>query len=57
MGLPIYGLVVGAWSAADGIQRSVPAPGPGLQPSHRWDAIPLGEALQRHGLDADDVGL
>ncbi len=58
LGLPIYGLVAGAWSAGDGIQRSVPAPGPGLlRIGAGGTDSPLGRALGALGLDADDVGV
>lgn len=52
MGLPIYGLVAGAWSFGDGLQRSVPAPGPGLTAV----AQPLRRALRALGLNADAIG-
>lgn len=52
MGLPIHGLVAGAWSFGDGLQRSVPAPGPGLSAV----AGPLKAALAALDLTPDDVG-
>lgn len=52
MGLPIYGLVAGAWSFGDGLARSVPAPGPGLAAV----AEPLKAALNALHLSPDDVG-
>ena len=57
LGLPIYGLIAGAWSCSDGIQRSVPAPGPGVMAiAAGGEQSPLGQALARLGLDADDIG-
>lgn len=59
-GLPIYGVVAMSYSATDGINQSIPAPGLGLlsvgcedgkQPSV------LREALEKYGLTADDVAL
>jgi fatty acid synthase, bacteria type len=56
-GLPIYGIVAGAWSRTDGLQRSVPAPGPGLLSIGAGGMRgPLGTALAALGLGADDVG-
>lgn len=52
MGLPIHGVVAGAWSFGDGLQRSVPAPGPGLAVV----AGPLKAALAALDLGPDDVG-
>ncbi|MGK0360917.1 MAG: fatty acid synthase [Bradymonadia bacterium] len=52
MGLPIHGVVAGAWSFGDGLQRSVPAPGPGLAAV----AGPLKAALAALDLGPDDVG-
>ncbi len=58
MGLPIYGLVAGAWSAGDGLQRSVPAPGPGLLRIGGGGVdSPLALALSALGLCADDIGV
>ncbi|MEE2788288.1 MAG: beta-ketoacyl synthase, partial [Myxococcota bacterium] len=58
MGLPIFGLVVGAWSCADGLQRSVPAPGPGvLSIGAGGPDSPLGQRLSALGLAADDIGV
>ncbi len=56
LGLPIYGLVAGAWSRGDGLQRSIPAPGRGLLGLAAGGVrSPLGRALAGYGLDADDV--
>ncbi len=58
LGLPIYGLVAGAWSAADGLQKSVPAPGPGVSAIGAGGlSSPLGQALDTLGLGADDIGV
>jgi len=58
LGLPIYGLVAGAWSAADGLQRSVPAPGPGVAAiGAGGKESPLGTALTKLDLSADDIGV
>ncbi len=57
LGLPIYGLVAGAWSRGDGIQPSIPAPGRGLLGvAAGGPGSPLGRALGAYGLVADDVG-
>ncbi|MGB0648457.1 MAG: beta-ketoacyl synthase N-terminal-like domain-containing protein, partial [Bradymonadia bacterium] len=57
MGLPIYGVVAGAWSGSDGIQRSVPAPGPGiLRIGAGGHQSPLAHSLERLGLTPDDIG-
>ena len=58
LGLPIYGLIVGAWSRADGLQKSVPAPGPGvLSIAAGGPQSPLGSRLKALGLTADDIGV
>ncbi|MEZ4475409.1 MAG: acyltransferase domain-containing protein [bacterium] len=58
LGLPVYGVLAWAGSFGDGIQQSVPAPGMGaLAAALGGPASPLGEALARHGLTADDVAL
>ena len=58
LGLPIYGLIVGAWSRADGLQKSVPAPGPGvLSIAAGGTHSPLGSRLKALGLTADDIGV
>jgi fatty acid synthase len=56
-GLPIYGLIAGAWSAGDGLQRSVPAPGLGLlRIGAGGPRSELARALGRLGLSPDDLG-
>ena len=58
MGLPIYGVVAGAWSGSDGIQRSVPAPGPGiLRIGAGQERSPLSQALATLSLSPDDLGV
>ncbi len=57
MGLPVYGVVAGAWSGSDGIQRSVPAPGPGiLRIGAGSEHSPLAESLSKIGLKPNDIG-
>ena len=57
MGLPIYGVVAGAWSGSDGIQRSVPAPGPGILRIGAGGAqSPLARSLEQLGLTPNDIG-
>ena len=57
LGLPIYGLVAGAWSRGDGLQRSIPAPGRGLLGLAAGGArSPIARALADHGLGPDDIG-
>ncbi len=57
LGLPIYGLVAGAWSRGDGLQRSIPAPGQGLLGvAAGGSRSPLALALAAWGLGPDDVG-
>ncbi len=57
LGLPIYGLVAGAWSRGDGLQRSIPAPGRGLLGLGAGGArSPIGRALAAYGLGPDDIG-
>jgi fatty acid synthase, bacteria type len=56
MGLPVYGVVAGAWSGSDGIQRSVPAPGPGiLRIGAGCDESPLAQSLSKIGLKPNDI--
>jgi fatty acid synthase len=56
-GLPIHGLIAGAWSAGDGLQRSVPAPGLGLlRIGAGGPRSELARALGRLGLSPDDLG-
>jgi enoyl reductase-like protein/3-oxoacyl-ACP reductase-like protein/3-oxoacyl-(acyl-carrier-protein) synthase/acyl dehydratase len=58
MNLPVYGVLAWAGSFGDGIQQSVPAPGMGaLAAALGGVASPLGGALARHGLTADDIAL
>lgn len=53
LGLPVRGVLVYAGSFADGLHTSIPAPGLGALAAAR----PLGDALARHGLTADDLGV
>ncbi|RMJ28743.1 hypothetical protein PHISP_00388 [Aspergillus sp. HF37] len=58
MGLPVYGIVAGSSMAADGISRSVPAPGQGILTFAQEDSekcAPLRSALARWGLCIDDL--
>ncbi|MDO8644838.1 MAG: beta-ketoacyl synthase, partial [bacterium] len=57
MGLPIYAIVALAETYSDGIHTSIPAPGLGLLGAARngFEKSPLGQALQRFGLTADDI--
>lgn len=58
MGLPVYGVVAYAGSFGDGINRSIPAPGIGATAAALGGArSPLGRALARLGLSADDVAV
>jgi 3-oxoacyl-ACP reductase-like protein/enoyl reductase-like protein/3-oxoacyl-(acyl-carrier-protein) synthase len=58
MGLPVLGVLAYAGSFSDGVQRSVPAPGLGVVAAGMGGATsPLGSALVRHGLTADDVAV
>ena len=58
MGLPVLGVVAWAGSFGDGIHASIPAPGRGLLSAASGGmASPLGRALRRHGLSADDVAV
>ena len=57
LGLPIYGLLAGAWTRGDGLQASIPSPGRGLLSLAAGGArSPLGQALAAYGLGPDDVG-
>ncbi|MBX7057910.1 MAG: DUF1729 domain-containing protein [Leptospirales bacterium] len=60
-GLPVYGIIAHAASHADGFQASIPAPGQGvLAVARQLDGAgssPLGRALARFGLAADDIQL
>ena len=53
LGLPVRGVLAYAGSFADGLHTSIPAAGLGALAGAR----PLGEALARHGLSADDVAV
>ncbi len=53
LGLPVRGVLAFAGSFGDGIHTSIPAAGLGALAS----AGPLGEALERHGLRADDIAV
>jgi fatty acid synthase len=58
MGLPVLAVLAYASSFSDGVQRSVPAPGLGVVAAGMGGATsPLGTALARHGLTADDVAV
>jgi fatty acid synthase len=53
LGLPVRGVLAYAGSFADGLHTSIPAAGLGALAAAR----PLREALERHGLTADDLGV
>lgn len=56
LGLPVRAVVVFASSYGDGLQTSIPAPGPGALGAVHGDAgSPLALALAAHGLTADDI--
>lgn len=58
LGLPVYGVIGYAGSFGDGIHKSIPAPGMGaLAAAMGGTDSPLGRALARHGLAADDIGV
>jgi len=58
MGTPVLAIVGYVGSYGDGIQKSVPAPGMGaLSAVLGGQASPLGRALRRYGLTADDIAL
>jgi fatty acid synthase len=58
MGLPVYAVIGYAASHADGIHRSIPAPGQGvLAVAMGGRDSPLGRALADHGLTADDIAV
>ncbi|MFZ4735428.1 MAG: fatty acid synthase subunit beta domain-containing protein [Bradymonadia bacterium] len=58
MGLPVLAVLAYAGSFSDGVQRSVPAPGLGVVAAGMGGTTsPLGTALARHGLTADDVAV
>ena len=58
LGLPVQAVLAYAGSFSDGVQRSVPAPGLGVIAAAMGGSnSPLGLALQRHGLTADDIAL
>lgn len=57
-GLPVLGVLAYAGSFSDGLHRSIPAPGLGALAAGLGGAeSPLGLALQRWGLTADDIGV
>jgi fatty acid synthase len=53
LGLPVRGVLAYAGSFADGLHSSIPAAGLGALGAAR----PLAQALVRHGLTADDIGV
>ena len=56
LGLPVRAVVVFASSYGDGLQKSIPAPGPGALGAVHGDAdSPLARAIIAHGLTADDI--
>ncbi|GMV44568.1 MAG: hypothetical protein AMXMBFR64_62840 [Myxococcales bacterium] len=58
LGLPVHGVLAWAGSFGDGIHKSIPAPGMGALAAAMGGAdSPLGLALRRFGLTADDVAL
>ncbi len=58
LGLPVRGVVAYAGSFADGVHKSIPAPGRGaLACAVGGDRSPLAMALADFGLTADDIGL
>ncbi|MSP92865.1 MAG: DUF1729 domain-containing protein, partial [Myxococcales bacterium] len=58
LGLPVHGVVAYAGSFADGVHRSIPAPGQGvLAVAQGGMASPLGQALAAYGLTADDIAV
>ena len=58
LGLPVRGVLAYAGSFGDGIHKSIPAPGLGaLSAALGGPSSPLGRALARHGLTADDIAL
>ncbi len=58
MGLPVLGVVAWAGTFGDGIHKSIPAPGMGALAAAMGGArSPLGAALGRFGLKADDVAM
>lgn len=58
LGLPVLGVLGWAGSFGDGLHRSIPAPGLGALAAGLGGAqSPLGRALARWGLGADDVAL
>jgi enoyl reductase-like protein/3-oxoacyl-ACP reductase-like protein/acyl dehydratase len=58
MGLPVFGVVAYAGSFADGVHRSIPAPGQGVLAAASGGAeSPLGRALADFALTADDIAL
>jgi fatty acid synthase len=58
LGLPVRAVVAWAGSFGDGIQTSIPSPGIGMLSAVRGGpSSPLGRALARWGLTADDVAV
>lgn len=57
LGLPIYAVLGFTGSYSDGVHTSIPAPGLGLLGMARGglDKSPLGQALKKFGLVADDI--
>ncbi|WP_372366216.1 fatty acid synthase subunit beta domain-containing protein [Candidatus Uabimicrobium sp. HlEnr_7] len=59
-GLPVYGVVAMSYSATDGVNQSIPAPGLGLLSvvcEDEKNSSVLRRALEQYGLTADDVAL
>ncbi|MGM0597327.1 MAG: fatty acid synthase subunit beta domain-containing protein, partial [Myxococcota bacterium] len=55
--LPVYGIIGGCWSFADGISQSIPAPGYGpLVVARGKDNSQLSRALSKFQLDINDIG-
>ena len=58
LGLPVHGVLAYASSHGDGIHKSIPAPGLGVLACAAGGMdSPLGRALGRFGLTADDIAL
>ena len=58
MGLPVRGVLAWAGSFGDGLHKSVPAPGLGIVAAAMGGKkSPLGRALSRFGMTADDIAV
>lgn len=58
LGLPVKGVLAWAGSFGDGLHKSIPAPGMGVVASAMGGKkSPLGKALRRFGLAADDIAV